>query len=51
MKNQKTRCSKCLHAKNKGNEEPCNKCNEIQYSHLKYENYFVDGSKNLMASE
>lgn len=39
-----TRCRKCLFAKNKLNQVPCNKCTEIQCKSRKNDNYFTPAS-------
>lgn len=48
MTKSKTRCSECLYSKNKATLEPCRKCSEIQYPHLKLDNNFIPKEKNLM---
>lgn len=37
-----TRCRRCVHVEKTGIEDPYNKCSEIQFSHLKYDNHFKE---------
>jgi hypothetical protein len=48
MTSLKTRCSKCEHSNNKATKEPCNKCSEIMFKTINYDNHFWDKSKNLI---
>lgn len=47
----KTRCKKCVHANKLANQEPCNKCAEIHPAYKKFENEFLDSTKNLLKEE
>ena len=47
----KTRCKQCVSSDKKVTQEPCNKCAEIQPSFNKYDNQFLDASKDLMKEE
>ena len=47
----KSRCKKCFSVNKKVTQEPCSKCSEIQYGMNKYDNYFLDASKNLMRED
>jgi len=48
MEIRKTKCKKCLYKNNKGSQEPCNRCNEIQSKPYDFENNFIPADKNLM---
>ena len=48
---RKTRCKKCVNTNKNANQEPCNKCSEIQFLKQNFDNYFLDASKNLMKED
>ena len=47
----KTKCKCCIYKNVKGNAEPCNIYSEINFKSLKLDNYFMNGSKNLMKED
>lgn len=51
MLRPKTRCKQCVHAEKIASQLPCFICSEIHYRTLKFQNRFLNASKNLMKED